>query len=766
MRFQCTFCFTIIRHQGGDDRISCPNCSKHVAVPRDRFETGCVIDDFVIDTVVGYGGMATVYLAKQLSMDRPVALKILSDEYVRRDNFRMSFLKEAKAAARLNHPNLIQAMKVGEDEGVYFYAMEYIQGQTVADKIDAEKNLEIDGALNIAQQCAEALHAAWTQEGLIHRDIKPDNIMLAEDGYAKVMDLGIAIRADEADKVDVSGTPTYMAPEQFRRERLDCRTDLYALGASLYHMLVGFPPYGGESVQDIARSHIFQPLQFPESNLVYLPQRIKRLISKMMAKDPTERYQDYEELLGDIVAIRKRLAPDEDQVPSVHTISFSKYRLHEKMADSPSEIYRRRSDKKRKVAIAKEQRTRRKPQSRRMGPWIVVGILIWVIVVLSVGVAIMQRQRAPSPFVKQARAYLAMQKDVQYDGAEISAIEAEIVALEKILVQSPEDPSDKDRAVREDLLDLRELLLDHRFTARQSRLDHERDQFGRDFDAYRDKLTALEATQQQLQADRQAFEDKVKNFQQDNSATGAELGKMRVELAELRKGQKELLALRQQLADVQAKATRELQYGYEWRLINYCRTYRFDEAEELLTEIAADKESLKDWAAERKKQLNNARRLYRAVYDSGTDLKGEETTRGRIVSINRAVARIAVTEGDIVAIVEMGLLKLDPRDILKLSEKRLEGEQPFDKVAHDFSLCTGEFGQITKLKLAPKVSEVFRAHTLSCFRYITDSTLTHTRAGNRKLAASIYKHLKSRYGEMKEFRPYEAELAEVLKPND
>ncbi|RMD77896.1 MAG: serine/threonine protein kinase, partial [Lentisphaerae bacterium] len=314
MRFQCTFCFTIIRPPEDAERLNCPNCGKQVAVPRSPFEAGCVIDDFVIQNEIGQGGMATVYAAKQLSLDRIVALKILSDQYARQEKFRQAFLKEAKAAARLNHPNIVQAIRVDEEDGILFYAMEYVKGQTLSARIEKEKTLEVDVALNIIQQCAEALHLAWTQEQLIHRDIKPDNIILAEDGYAKIMDLGIAVTVAESQNAEISGTPAYMAPEQFRKERLDCRTDIYALGCTLYHALVGFPPFDGENVKEIARKHVFNPVQFPSNDLIFLPQRIKRLITRMMAKDPADRIRDYDELLGEIVALRKRLSPNKDQI--------------------------------------------------------------------------------------------------------------------------------------------------------------------------------------------------------------------------------------------------------------------------------------------------------------------------------------------------------------------------------------------------------------------------------------------------------------------
>ncbi len=761
MRFQCTFCFTIIRDDGEQPRVSCPNCHKHVAVPKTPFETGCVIDDFVIQNVIGYGGMATVYLVRQLSMDRPVALKVLSDEYYQRDNFRQSFLREAKAAARLNHPNLIQAMKVGEEDGKLFYAMEYVEGQTVADKIETEKSMDIDISLNITQQCAEALHTAWSQEGLIHRDIKPDNIMLAEDGYAKIMDLGIAIRVDQAEKVDISGTPTYMAPEQFRRERLDCRTDLYSLGATLYHMLVGFPPFDGETVQDIARSHIFQPLDFPESNLVYLPQRIKRLISKMMAKDPAERYQDYEELLGDIVAIRKRLAPDEDQVPSVHTISFSKYRLHEKMAESPSEIYRRRSDRKRKVAIAKEQRTQ-KDRGMKLGPWILISMLLAVIVLLSLGVVVMQ-QGKKSAFVNQVDSYLMERGETALQLSDLNAIEQAISEVEAVLAACPEDPTAGERQARADLRAHRELLREKRISVRQKMIDLQRDQFEKDFSEYRDALDQLGRDRQKLEQEKSELEERLKDADNSNKGMAALRQKLKAAERRAKKLESDLTALRQELANTQIKASLDLRYSLEWRLINLCRDYEFEAAMKAVSEALEREPWLKEWGARKQKQLLNATRIYRLVHDSGTKLKGQTVGLGQILAIDQTTARISVTEDDIVTIEEVDIAKFKPVEFVKLAESRWQQDIPYAMASYDFLLSTGDFVTLRQRKLPGPAADQLRQHVEGCFRQVTDTILAHLRSGNRKYASSLYRVVKGRYGDMREFRQYDAELSEAFR---
>jgi serine/threonine protein kinase len=759
MRFQCTFCSTIIRHEGGGERVVCPNCKKQVAVPRDPFERGCVIDDFVIDSIVGYGGMATVYLAKQLSMDRPVAMKVLSDEYSQRETFRKAFLKEAKAAARLNHPNLIQAMKVGEEGGRLFYAMEYVQGQTLAQKIETEKNLEIDVALNIVQQSAEALHAAWTQEGLIHRDIKPDNIMLAEDGYAKIMDLGIAIRVDETEKVEVSGTPAYMAPEQFRRERLDCRTDIYSLGATLFHSLVGFPPFDGDTVQDVARAHVFEQLQFPDNNLVYLPQRIKRLIGKMMAKDPADRYQDYEELLGDLVAIRKRLAPDEDQVPSVHTISFSKYRLYERMADSPSEMYRKRSEKKKKVAIAREVRVP-KEEGPKYGPWIVVGVLVGVIVLLSLVVLWLDAGR-DTPFVKQAEELLAQAPTGEPAGT-VLALEQELNGVDDLLAGYPERPNAAERRAAQGVRNYRERLQEKRFSLLQRDLEQQRVLLNRE-------LEVLKGNQQKLLADRKAFEQDRRDFealnadarktQEAGAARQAELKAAQDRLAEETAS---LRTLEKALADKRARMLRELQYTMEWRIIDECRAYRFPDARAVLADVTQVEPDLKEWAARKEKLLTSAERVYRAVYNSGAAFKGEAVSQGKIINIDRADVRLSVEKDGIVSYLNVDLSGLEPPEVVGLAAKNWTGDAPVQPAQYDFALCTGEFGLAQKILPDVAAGSEFQDLVRGCLDQLRREILLLLQT-NRKLAFARYKFAKAACGDLKEFKAVDDEVGEAVR---
>ena len=193
MRFRCPFCLSLLETLlDNNTPFDCPSCGRKTFVPKSSFEPDCVIDDFVIRKKIGRGSIGTVYKAVQLSLEREVALKILSPELTN-TNVTADFLREARAAAKLIHTNLVQAFAVGEENGVCFMAMNYINGESLKAKLLREGRLSVDESLHIVQQVAEALHYAWQEAKLIHRDVKPDNIMITTEGIVKLTDLGLAI---------------------------------------------------------------------------------------------------------------------------------------------------------------------------------------------------------------------------------------------------------------------------------------------------------------------------------------------------------------------------------------------------------------------------------------------------------------------------------------------------------------------------------------------------------------------------------------------
>ncbi|WDE98086.1 serine/threonine-protein kinase [Lentisphaera profundi] len=327
MKFQCVLCKSTYQAESLELGTSknCPTCSKKIVVPRKIYDPGRVIgQDFSIEKVVGVGGMGTVFLARQISLDRPIALKVLLRRYSADNKFRQEFLREAQSVASMIHGNLVQVFAFGVDESDLYLAMEYVEGDTLGHRLEKNGKLDVSEALGIIQQVTEGLHYAWEKDSLIHRDIKPDNIMITADGWVKLTDMGLARQQrDLQDVQEVSGTPAYMNPEQFLKDPMDCRADIYSLGVVLYHSVTGVLPFDSENVSELARQHIQDPVVF-NNRRVDLPLDVRKLITKMMEKSPEKRFLDHEALIKEIVRVRKSLSKDPSMVPGIHTISFNR----------------------------------------------------------------------------------------------------------------------------------------------------------------------------------------------------------------------------------------------------------------------------------------------------------------------------------------------------------------------------------------------------------------------------------------------------------
>lgn len=311
MKFQCPFCRNVLEVENSDcgAEVGCPKCGEVSIAPPSQVSTGVVVgNDFLILEEIGRGGMGVVYLTHQMSLDRRAALKILSKKYASNSEFVAGFIKEARAAAKLNHPHIVQAYAVGEDNGIYFFAMEYIDGETMKSVLKREGCIPVDTALTIIQQIAEALDYAWKEQRLIHRDIKPDNIMITRNGRAKLADLGLARIAGEIEDKnndEIMGTPQYISPEHLTGASMDGRSDIYSLGASFYHIITGQFPFTGRSANEITRKHIEEQLKSPRLVNPNISEFVSRIIMRMMEKNPNDRYQTAEELVDDIRLARR-----------------------------------------------------------------------------------------------------------------------------------------------------------------------------------------------------------------------------------------------------------------------------------------------------------------------------------------------------------------------------------------------------------------------------------------------------------------------------
>ena len=272
------------------------------------------IPGYKITGKLGAGAMAVVYKAKQLSLNRTVAIKVLPKRFSENPEYVERFYKEGQAAGRLNHPNIVQAIDVGEAGGYHYFVMEYVEGKTIADDLVAGNVFPEAEALDIVIQVAHALEHAHACS-LIHRDVKPKNIMIMTNGTVKLADMGLArettdIEAAQSEAGKAYGTPYYIAPEQIRGKiDIDGRADIYGLGATLYHMLTGRVPFMAEDSADVMRKHLREKLIPPDHINTSLSTGISEVVEVMMAKRREKRYKNIEELLRDLEALQNGQPP-------------------------------------------------------------------------------------------------------------------------------------------------------------------------------------------------------------------------------------------------------------------------------------------------------------------------------------------------------------------------------------------------------------------------------------------------------------------------
>src|SRR5688572_29092042 len=290
---------------------ACEWATPHLPTAKTSVSTmiGQTISHYRITGQLGSGGMGVVYKAEDTNLDRTVALKFLAAHLLEGDQHKQRFLREAKAAASLDHPNICMVHEVGEADGRVFLAMSYIDGPEVRAKIK-ERPLKLDQALDIAIQAAEGLRAAH-QKGIVHRDIKSSNLMLTSAGQVKIMDFGLA-QLTGGTKITrtetLLGTPAYMSPEQAQRLETDRRTDIWSLAVVLYEMVTGRLPFEGEREPAVVHSIIHEPHEPITALRAGVPLELDRLVGKGLAKNPAQRYQHVDDMLVDLRALRSNLS--------------------------------------------------------------------------------------------------------------------------------------------------------------------------------------------------------------------------------------------------------------------------------------------------------------------------------------------------------------------------------------------------------------------------------------------------------------------------
>ena len=268
---------------------------------------GTCLKHFEVVRLLGRGGMGSVYYGSDTSLERPVAIKVLAPELAYDPEVVVRFEREARAQARLRHPNIAQIYFIGEDRGFHFFVMEYLEGPGLDSLLARPQPLPWTEALGYTIAAARGLRAAAAQ-GFVHRDVKPSNLMLDREAGIKILDFGLvkSMHGDSQLTRDgaIIGSPLYMSPEQGRGGTVDLRSDIYSLGCALYHMLCGRPPFTGPSPVGVISMHVTD--KAPPVRVVNpdVPEVLARIVERMMAKEPAERFANYDELLAALESAR------------------------------------------------------------------------------------------------------------------------------------------------------------------------------------------------------------------------------------------------------------------------------------------------------------------------------------------------------------------------------------------------------------------------------------------------------------------------------
>jgi serine/threonine protein kinase/DNA-directed RNA polymerase subunit RPC12/RpoP len=300
----CSKCGNLIDVTGLEpgDGITCPYCAHEFAITRQ-------FGNFVLERQLGAGGMGAVYLGKDTTLNRVVAVKVLKPELVNDQKFLATFLREAEITASLNHPNIVQVYAFGQHEGVYYMVVEYISGGSLDDKIAERGQItELEG-IEIGIAVARGLECALNRGGLIHRDIKPGNLLFNSSNTPKVVDFGLSLSFETTDHFDgeIWGTPYYVAPEKLEREKETFQSDLYSLGATLFHAMSGRPPYEGDDPNAVAMMHLSGNVISLKAFVPDISDQTAYAVAKAMARYPEDRYESYAAFIEQLEDAKRRI---------------------------------------------------------------------------------------------------------------------------------------------------------------------------------------------------------------------------------------------------------------------------------------------------------------------------------------------------------------------------------------------------------------------------------------------------------------------------
>ena len=283
------------------DGLTCVNCGHF-------FRFTMQFGNFLLERQLGSGGMGAVYLGKDVLLKRSVAVKVLSPEMAQDQKFVETFLQEAEITASLNHPNIVHVYAFGEQSGYYYLVMEYIDGGTLDDRIMTNGKLTELEVIDIGIGVARGLECA-SNRGLIHRDIKPGNIVFGANNTPKVVDFGLSRPMTSLENLngEIWGTPYYVTPEKLERKPEDLRSDLYSLGATLFHALAGRPPYDAKEAQEVAMKHLSGNVVSLRAFMPTITDSLANAIKKSMARYPDGRHSSYEEFITELEDAKRRV---------------------------------------------------------------------------------------------------------------------------------------------------------------------------------------------------------------------------------------------------------------------------------------------------------------------------------------------------------------------------------------------------------------------------------------------------------------------------
>jgi serine/threonine protein kinase len=329
-----------------------------------------IADRYELEEVVGVGGMSRVYRAHDRSLERTVALKLLHDHYAEDGDYVERFRREARAVAQLSHPGIVTVIDRGDDDGKPFIVFEYVDGENLRELLVRCGALSIRQVLELGGEIARALAFAH-QHGLVHRDVKPQNVILSGDGRAKVTDFGIARSLEVEHGVTqtgtVMGTSSYISPEQARGERVDAASDIYSLGAVLFELLTGKPPFDGDNFVAVAMQHVSQPAPSILDRRPDCPVRLARAVERALAKRPEDRFSSMDAFAAELEACLAQLGPAPDADATL-------------IQPSP---------------VLRESRPRQHRGASRKAPWVIAAVLLALLAAGGAYVLLHHQKAAP-----------------------------------------------------------------------------------------------------------------------------------------------------------------------------------------------------------------------------------------------------------------------------------------------------------------------------------------------------------------------------------